>query len=165
VTDPVAEPALTVRLAGAADLGRLAALRREYGAEEHGPADDPGFEARFAGWLAGAGQRRLFWLAEVGAAPVGMLNLSVFERMPWPGRPDSRWGYIGNVFVLTGHRDRGVGRRLLDAALDYARRSDFARVVLAPSPRSVPFYSRAGFRPATSLLILEPVDDASGSDA
>jgi predicted N-acetyltransferase YhbS len=72
-------------------------------------------------------------------------------------------GLIGNVFVLPGHRDSGIGRRLLDAALAHARRCDFARVVLAPSARSVPFYARAGFRPATSLLILEPVDDTGGS--
>jgi GNAT superfamily N-acetyltransferase len=157
VTRRAAEPAVTVRLAGAADFGRLAALRREYGAEEHGPMDDPGFEARYAAWMAGAAQRRLFWLAEAGTVPVGMLNMSVFERMPWPGRPESRWGYIGNVFVLAPYRSRGVGGRLLDAAVDHARSSHFARVVLAPSERSIPFYSRAGFRPATSLMIMEPV--------
>jgi hypothetical protein len=31
----------------------------------------------------------------------------------------------------------------------------FARVVLSLSPRSVPFYARGGFEPATSLMVRE----------
>jgi GNAT superfamily N-acetyltransferase len=58
--------------------------------------------------------------------------------------------------VLAGYRDRGVGRLLLDALLDHARREGYARVVLSPSPRSVPFYERAGFGPADMLLAMEP---------
>jgi GNAT superfamily N-acetyltransferase len=154
VTDPV-----TVRLAGPDDVALLAALRREYAEEDQGPSPEPDFEARFAAWLDGAAQRRLFWLAEDGVRPIGMLNLSVFERMPRPDRPDSRWGYIGNVFVLAAHRDRSIGARLLDAALAYARSADFARVVLSPTDRAIPFYGRAGFRPAASLMVLEPVAD------
>ena len=42
---------------------------------------------------------------------------------------------------------------LLDAALGHARERDFARVVLSPSERSVPFYKRAGFAPATRLMV------------
>jgi GNAT superfamily N-acetyltransferase len=152
--------AVTVRMAGPEDVHRLAALRQEYAEEDQGPADDPEFEARYVGWQAGAAQKRVFWVAEVGSAAIGMLNLSVFERMPRPDRPDSRWGYIGNVFVLATYRNQGIGARLLDAALVYARSFGFARVVLSPSERSIPFYSRAGFRPATSLLVLEPVNGA-----
>jgi GNAT superfamily N-acetyltransferase len=155
MTEPV-----TVRLAGEADVARLATLRREFVEEDHGAADDPEFEARYAAWHGREAHRRLFWIAETGTRPVGMLNLSVFERMPRPGRPDSRWGYIGNVFVLAPYRNRGIGRQLLDAALDHARRSSFARVVLSPSERSIPLYSRVGFRPAVSLLVLEPVTTA-----
>jgi GNAT superfamily N-acetyltransferase len=148
--------AVTVRLAGPADVDLLAALRRELSEEDFGPSSDPSFEARYAAWHAAEASRRLFWIAEAGGRPVGMLNLSVFERMPRPGRPDSRWGYVGNVFVAAGYRNRGIGRLLLDAALDHARHSSFARVVLSPSERSIPFYSRAGFRPAVSLMVLEP---------
>jgi GNAT superfamily N-acetyltransferase len=160
VTDPV-----TVRPAGAADGSLLAALRREYAEEEQGPSPDPDFGARFAAWSAGAAQRRMFWIAEDAGRPIGMLNMSVFERMPRPNRPDSRWCYIGNVFVLAPYRNRGIGARLLDAALAHARSRDFARVVLSPSERAIPFYARAGFRPATSLMVLEPVDNVGGRRA
>jgi GNAT superfamily N-acetyltransferase len=149
---------LTVRMAGPEDVDLLAALRTAYAEEDQGPTDDPEFGSRFAGWHVGAAQQRLFWIAEAGSRAVGMLNLSVFERMPRPGRPGSSWGYVGNVFVLAAHRNQGIGARLLDAALAHARRCGFARVVLSPSERAIPFYARAGFRPATSLMVLEPVD-------
>jgi hypothetical protein len=41
----------------------------------------------------------------------------------------------------------------LTALLSYARAQRFGRVVLSPSERSLPFYRRAGFAPATSLLL------------
>jgi GNAT superfamily N-acetyltransferase len=144
-----------IRLAAAdseRDVRALAALRRAWTAEDGPVGDDPGFEARFADWLAR--NRRILWLAE-SPEPIGMLNLAVFERMPRPGREPSYWGYIANTYVLPAHRNSGVGRALLDAALAHARAHRFARIVLAPSERSRPFYARAGFRPAESLFLLE----------
>ncbi len=46
-----------------------------------------------------------------------------------------------------------LGRRLLDSAVSYADDHDFARVVLSPSERSIPFYERAGFIPASNLIV------------
>lgn len=92
--------------------------------------------------------------ADVNGQAVGMLGLTVFERMPRPGAPAMRCGYVGNVFVLAPHRGAGIGGRLVDAAVDYAREHAFARLVLAPSEQSRPFYRRAGFGPADMLLAL-----------
>ncbi|MGH3712575.1 MAG: GNAT family N-acetyltransferase [Micromonosporaceae bacterium] len=145
---------LVVREAAASDVPVLARLRRAWAEEDAGtPIDDPDFEANFAEWYAAERSRRLTWLAEADGVPVGMLNLVVFDRMVKPGRPRSQWGYVSNVFILAGHRDRGAGRKLVEAALRYAREHDFARVVLSPSERSVPFYRRAGFGDADSLLL------------
>ena len=149
-------PDAEIRLVGPGEGGLVAALRRAWTEEQlDAAADDPTYEARFAEWWAAESGRRLTWVASVAGTPVGMLNVTVFERMPRPGRPASRWGYLGNAFVLRGHRDRGVGADLLRAAVTHARAAGFARMVLAPSERSVSFYSRAGFRPANDLLLLE----------
>jgi GNAT superfamily N-acetyltransferase len=83
-----------------------------------------------------------------------MINVTVFVRMPRPGRPERRWGYIANVFVLAAHRSTGVGSALLDAAVAHARDHGFVRLVLNPSERSIPLYRRAGFR-ASRLLQLD----------
>jgi GNAT superfamily N-acetyltransferase len=140
-----------VRLAAAADGPAVAALRATWTAEYRGPVEDASFDDRFADWWSVSG--RLFWLAWDGSEAVGMVNLAVFERMPAPGRPPSRWGYLGNAFVLPAWRSQGIGTALLTALLSYARAEGFARIVLSPSERSVPLYERAGFAPATSLLL------------
>jgi GNAT superfamily N-acetyltransferase len=144
----------TVRLASPVDLPAVATLRRAWTEETAGGSiDDPGFERRLADWYQRQGAQRLVWLGELGGKTVGMLNLQVFERMPRPGRDGGSWGYIANAFVLATFRNLGIGRQLLDAAIQHAREHRFSRLVLNPSTRSVPFYVRAGFA-ASSLLQL-----------
>jgi GNAT superfamily N-acetyltransferase len=149
----------TVRVATAADVPVVAGLRRAWTEENAGgTVEDPSFEAVFAGWFEREAGQRVTWLAEDGDRAVGMLNMLVFTRMPRPSVPDApahpgRWGYVANVYVVPGDRDRGVGRLLLDAVTAHADEQGFARLVLSPSERSVPFYERAGFAPATSLML------------
>jgi GNAT superfamily N-acetyltransferase len=142
-----------IRRAGHADGQAIARLRREWTEEQQDEGADRDFEQRFAAWYARESARRVTWLAEVDGRVVGMMNLAVFERMPRPGHPASYWGYLGNAFVLAEHRNKGIGRRLIDAAVDHAARNDFARVVVSPSERSIPFYERAGFGPADVLMV------------
>ena len=150
----------TIRRAADTDLTALAALRRETGTEQDGghpgPDFDPGFEERFAAWFARESSRRITWLAEADGRLVGAMGLAVFERMPRPGRAPTRWGYLSNAFVLAEYRNRGIGSQLLAAILAHAGEHDFARVVLSPSDRSIPFYQRAGFAPANELLVWHP---------
>jgi GNAT superfamily N-acetyltransferase len=145
-----------IRRAEEADLRAIARLRRESTVEQDGDCADPSFEERFSAWYARESSRRIMWLAEVDGQLVGAMNLAVFERMPRPGRAASRWGYLGNAFVLAAYRNQGVGRQLLDAALEYARQNGFARVVLSPSERAIPFYERAGFGSADALMLWTP---------
>ena len=77
----------TIRRAADTDVAALAALRRETAEEQDGEHSDPDFEDRFAAWLARESPRRVIWLAEAGDRVVGAMNLTVFERMPRPGRP------------------------------------------------------------------------------
>jgi GNAT superfamily N-acetyltransferase len=144
---------VAIRMAGPADALPLARLRRAFIEERDGEVPDEGFEARFAHWYDSESGRRVTWVAATGAGPVGMMSLAVFERMPRPGRDAGRWGYLGNALVLAAHRNQGTGTRLLTAVLRYADERGFARVVLSPSERSVPFYRRAGFGPAGTLLL------------
>jgi GNAT superfamily N-acetyltransferase len=142
-----------IRRAGATDVAEIARLRREWTREREGEREDPAFDERLAAWIARESPRRIIWLAEVGDRPVGMMNLAVFERMPRPGQAPSRWGYLGNAFVLAADRNRGIGAQLLSAVLGYADGNGFVRVVLSPSAASIPFYERAGFGPATGLMV------------
>lgn len=157
--------AVAIRLVDMADADEgaaLVALRRAWVEERRGgPVDDPGFEATLRAWLRAEAGHRLMWVAERtapdGPEAIGMLDMLDFRRMPGPGRPPGGWGYIGQAFVLAPHRDLGIGRMLLDEALAESRRRGYDRVVLSPTARSVPFYRRAGFRSADTLLV-HPLD-------
>jgi GNAT superfamily N-acetyltransferase len=145
-----------IRRAADEDLAALAQLRRASTAEQDGERPDPGFEDRFAAWFARESSRRITWLAETSACLAGAMSLAVFERMPRPGRAPGRWGYLANAFVLAAYRNQGIGGQLLGAVLSYADEHGFARVVLSPTERAIPFYQRAGFRPANELLLWTP---------
>jgi len=142
--------------AEAADLAAIALLRLQWTQEQSGAIDDPGFDERLGAWFARESSRRIIWLAEADGGLVGMMNLVVFERMPRPGRAPSRWGYLGNAFVLAAHRNQGIGGQLLSALLGYADEKGFVRIVLSPSERSIPFYERAGFGPTDVLMLRTP---------
>ena len=145
-----------IRRAEHADLATIVHLRREWTREEHGDIADQDFDENLAAWFARELSQRIMWLAEEDGRPVGMMNMAIYERMPRPGRALSRWGYLGNVFVLAAYRDRGIGGQLVSAALNYADENGFARVVLSPTERSVPLYQRAGFGPADALMLRTP---------
>jgi GNAT superfamily N-acetyltransferase len=134
-------PNVVVRMADASDLGTLAMLRSQW----TGTRQDPNFERRFADWVKAEGARRTSWIATVDESPAGMASLFEYRRMPRPGQPESRWGYVSNMFVREEFRDRGIGSLLLRAIIDTGDERGYARLVLSPSPRSVPLYRRAGF--------------------
>lgn len=138
-------------------MGGGAGRRRRVGTVAQDADGDAGW--RFE-WIAQEGERRTIRLAELNGEPVGMATLYKFRRMPRPGRMDSRWGYVGNMFVREDCRNRGIGRALLDAVIAAAQARNYARVVLSPTERSVPFYRRAGFVDADgeagAVLLLRP---------
>ena len=133
-----------IRRAEYADLAAIVQLRREWAEEEHGDIADPDFDENLAAWFVRELSRRIMWLAEEGGRPAGMMNLAIYERMPRPGRALSRWGYLGNVFVLAAYRNRGTGSQLVSTALNYADQNGFARVVLSPTERSIRFMNGLG---------------------
>jgi hypothetical protein len=96
---------LVVRVADAHDIGAIASLRELWTGIS--AAEDPDFEARMAAWLAAEGDRRTTWLAALDASPVGMASIFEYRRMPRPGHPSARWGYVSNMFVREDIRNRG----------------------------------------------------------
>jgi GNAT superfamily N-acetyltransferase len=148
---------LLIRQALDSDTSALAGLRAAWTAEdsgsflEAGGADGQVFEETYRAW-AERNPRTVF-VADQDGELIGMLNLAVFERMPRPGREPSRWVYLGNAYVRPGHRSRGVGGRLVEAAVGFAQGIRAVRMVLSPSPDSERFYERAGFIPADELWV------------
>lgn len=145
-----------MRIAGEADVGLLAVLRRTWNEEHAGAAvHAPGFNAAFRAWWEAEHPTRTFFLVEVDGAVVGMANVKRYDRMPAAGRAAGHWGYVGNVFVLPEHRNAGVGQVLMEEIQGWAGREGMAHLRLAPSPLSVSFYERLGYA-AGAVVELDP---------
>jgi GNAT superfamily N-acetyltransferase len=150
-----------VEPAGEEALADLTRMRLAWSAEQGLHASDDAAVRDFADrmrrwWDQQAGHRRAWVARGGGGEAVGMANAAVFERMPKPGTPPSRWLYVANVWVDPSHRRCGVGGLLMESLVGWARAEGMIRVVLAPSEVSRPLYRAFGFRAAAdSLLRLE----------
>ena len=56
-------------------------------------------------------------------------------------------GQIGRMAVLKNERGKGIGRLILDAAVDAGKTEGFRRLFLHAQTNAVPFYRKAGFLP------------------
>lgn len=129
--------ALSVRRAEAADAAAISALLLEF----NGEALDP--EA-LSERMAAAGNLEIVFLAEVEAAPVGLLALRTVPLLSDP----QDWAEITEMYVAEEARRRGVGRALVATALDHARRRGCTGVHLLVNPKNEPalaFYQALGF--------------------
>lgn len=142
--------ALVIRPAVAADCHELPAV--ELSAAESFRAA-PGLE-----WLADDGEfkpvdvhrRRVdegtSWVAELDGEPVGFLCAEIFGREL----------HVWELAVRQDRQGRGLGRRLIAAAVDDARRRGLDAITLSTFrevPWNEPFYARLGF---------VRIDDVSG---
>ena len=155
-----------LRAATPNDTDELARLRWEFRVEHGTPVSRTfdefldEFRAFVSEVLAGGSPWRA-WVAERDDRLVGCLWLQLVEKVPHPSR--GRWerpiGYVTNVYVEPGLRNDGLGARLMDAALAFARDREVSEVVVWPSPRSVSFYERAGFGSEEAPLLLDLAGD------
>lgn len=142
-----------IRAARIADADGLADLRWAFRIEAGTPAslEREAFATEMRGFVDDAlasGSDWRVWVAESEGRLVGCVWLRFVERVPHPNlaRGARPIAYLTNMYVQAELRDAGLGRRLLDDALDAARADEVDGIVLWPSDRSRPFYERAGFR-------------------
>jgi GNAT superfamily N-acetyltransferase len=96
--------------------------------------------------LEAAGERFTALLAVEGGTPVGVLTLTETFAIYAGGR----FGVIDEMYVEAGHRGEGVGRRLIEAALQLGRQRGWIRIDVTAPPgprweRTVRFYEKQGF--------------------
>ena len=147
---------VTVRPAAEADLpvvGRLGALlvRMHHGFDPVrflSPMDR--IEELYASFIGSqlSDQRKLVLVAERNAAVVGYVyaGLEGADYMALRGPA----GALYDIVVDPAHRQRGTGRRLLDAAIAALKERGAPMVVLSTAQQNEPaqrLFARAGFRP------------------
>ena len=130
-----------IRRASAADAGDVARLLHDFNSEyeEH----TPGVEAltEHARSLLEEGEITVLF---AGEGPDGFCLLR-FHRSIYNGRPDA---YIQELYVVPGRRGEGLGRALLEAALDAAREAGAPHIELTTSEddsEALSLYESSGF--------------------
>ena len=99
---------------------------------------------RYAAWLKTPGYR--LWIAEVeGGAPVGY---AVLGSVDLPLETSVRDMELKRIYLLHRFHGEGVGRRLMQAALEAATTAGARRLLLGVydgNHRALAFYARQGF--------------------
>lgn len=144
-------PDVRIRRAGTEDALVVAALHLQ-SARDLGQPSEPGFLDRFAEvWLASRPDHPT-WIAESRGEHAGVLSTRRLRPLPYPGRPDISWLYVGTAFVAPEHRKRGIGRALIEGMLEWCRTTDVKWVRLSVDPSQHEYYRRLGFTPARTVL-------------
>jgi GNAT superfamily N-acetyltransferase len=95
---------------------------------------------------------RIF-LAEVEQLPVGLGRADVITTDPiFRLRDDHRCGYVDQMFVRPGYRDRGIGSQLLRLCEDWFRNQGIGHSLLHAAPKAVRFYNREGYQPNREMF-------------
>ena len=119
---------MSVEIAVTEDLATCQALRRTVFIEEQNVPEADEVDGRDAG--------AVHLLARVDGRPVGTARLLVSG--------DS--GKIGRVCVLAEMRGKGIGARLIEAAVrEFAANPAIGKVKLSAQINALPFYERLGF--------------------
>ena len=137
-----------IRPADESDALLLARLRYEFRATYHQATEDEVlFVERCTAWM----QERLRtdtwkgWIAERGQTPVGNVWAQFVEKIPNPIDEPEHYVYVTNFYVRAEHRGNGIGSMLMSAVLEWSRSKGVQTVILWPTERSKPFYSRHRF--------------------
>ncbi len=146
---------VVIRRAGPDDAFVVAALHLQF-ARELGMPSEQGYLDRFVdAWLADRPDRPT-WIAESRGEHAGLLETRRIRALPWPARADVSWLHVGGLFVAPTCRDRGVGRALTEAMIEWARTTDVKWIRLnAPDAQAQEFYERLGFSSPGRLMEFE----------
>jgi len=148
---------VTIRSAGPADAGALAALRFALrSGVELVWEPEAEFVPRCTTWML----QRLIpggwwraWVAVDGAEIVGSIWLQLIEKIPNPGEDPELHGYVSNLYVAPTHRGAGLGTRLLERCLAACAEDVVDKIVLWPTPESRDLYERQGFSVRDDLFV------------
>ncbi len=149
---------LVPRPATLADAGVLAYQRRamfEAMGAIH-PADGEALEVAVRGYIERAMPAGTFyaWLIEHGDEVVAGGGLQLRTLMPRPGyvrgEPEA---LIVSMWTEPAFRRRGLGRRVLEAMLAWAREGGIRRLTLHASDDGRPLYRLYGFAPTNEMRL------------
>ena len=147
----------TIRLANASDAPALAVLRYALRSST-GVATEPETEflRRCTAWMEDRLKKDawLCWVAEEDEQLIGAVWLQLVEKIPNPRSEAEHHAYLTNFYVDERARGRGIGTKLLRAAIEWCKTAHVHAIILWPTERSRSLYERNGFAVRDDLLEL-----------
>ena len=129
-----------------------AAMVRETDGGIDPDVDYPGWRERFVKFFANklAAKDAALYLAEADGKAVGVAAIYRFanHRTEIFGRSIA---YITNVYVVPQQRRNGLGTRLTQACIDWARARDFDTIRLRTTSMGRPVYAKLGFSQSSEM--------------
>lgn len=156
-SDQSFDPAvLSIRPAVVADAPQLALLRYRFRSELDTPNEtEADFVDRATAWFRSrlAQESWRGWVAVSAEGQiVGHAFVQLVEKIPNPVVEAEHIAYLTNVYVIPLLRNRGLGARLMQAAIDACRALDVDSAILWPSEQSQSLYRRFGFAPPRTVF-------------
>lgn len=108
---------------------------------------DPAFADAIRRWLRDNTQRGIMysWLAETSKEVVGAVSVRIRETSPREYDFAGREAYVHNLYVDPALRQRGIGRALMQALLDWCKANGYSRIALRATEMARPLYEKLGF--------------------
>lgn len=151
------EPRTTIRRAEAGDVHDVARLLHDFNTEfDEGPPEVAVLAERVAGFIEK--DEAVFLL--IGDGPDGIAQMRFFPSL-WSGELDA---YLEELYVVPDLRGRGIGRTLLESAMETARAAGATRMDLNTGEtdtaaralyESAGFTNREGSEDGPSMLYYE----------
>ncbi|MEO6654590.1 MAG: GNAT family N-acetyltransferase [Pyrinomonadaceae bacterium] len=135
---------LNIRLANNDDFLRLAFMRWDFRVEDGEETGDFSREkfsrectAFFERGLASG--RHFYWLAEIDGEIAAHIFVHIVDLVPRPCKLVDQFGYLTNAFTLAEYRGKGVGTKLLDHVIEWAKMEDLELLIVYPSENAISF--------------------------
>ena len=86
-----------------------------------------------------------YWVAEREGEIIAQIFVHKIELVPRPCKPQDQFGYITNNYTKPAYRSQGIGSKLMEHVIEWAKKEDFELLIVYPSEEAVTYYERAGF--------------------
>jgi N-acetylglutamate synthase-like GNAT family acetyltransferase len=96
-----------------------------------------------------------YWIAEENGEIIANIYIHRIHKVPKPQKLHAAIGYVTNVHTREQYRNKGIGTKLLNHVIEWARNSGIELLFVWPSQKSVPYYKRTGFTEKNEIMELD----------
>ncbi len=97
----------------------------------------------------------LAWIAEEDGRIIAMSGLVFLQKLPHGRNPSGKEGFVLNMYTLPDWRGRGICTALVERMVEYVRQAGVTCIRLHASEDGVGIYSKLGFQPDDSEMLLD----------